>query len=153
MRSEDLAGLIGGLGAIVVAAFIVKASLEYVWRSRSLKMRKEMQSRLMDKFGSAPEFAQFLETASGRQFLETVSAGPTNAHEKILNSVRTGIIMAVLGLALVAVNGIAPSESRAAFQICGLIGMLVGIGYIISSFVSYRLSKAWGLLTPPTDRP
>jgi hypothetical protein len=152
MGSPEVVVLIVGSGSIVFAGVITKMGLAHVWRSRSLKARKEMQNRLMDKFSSAPEFAQFLETSSGKQFMESVSEGPVNAHEKILSTVRGGLILVFLGAALLSVTGLVPSDGRIFLRVFGVIGMMVGVGLIISSYVSYRLSKAWGLLTPPLNR-
>ncbi len=150
MTSGDLSGLIGGLGSIIVCGFIVKVALGYAWKSKSLKARKEMQTLLVNKFSSASEMTQFLETSSGKKFVENLSQSPVSVHDKILSSVSNGIILFLLGIGVVLFGGLLPDGVQKATRFCGLIGSTIGLGFIISSFVSYRLSKAWGLFTRPS---
>ena len=149
MRSEDLAPMIVGVFFFLVSGFIVKVALEYRSKMRVMKARADTHTHLVDKFGSAPEFVQFLQTEGGRSLLENITSEQSPAAQGILGSIQKGSLLTVLGLGLLLLGSFAQvgREGSATLHISGAIGLSLGIGYLISAGISYRLSKAWGLMT------
>ena len=137
---------------IAVGGFYVMVMWAIVFITRSKKdraaMRAEVQTRMIDKFASAPEFVDFLQSEQGKKFVTSFEETPrAHARDRILGGVTRSIVLTVLGLALLAIN---LTEARDEFFIvAGAILFAVGIGYTIATFITFRMSKSWGLV--PTE--
>ena len=66
-----------GLGfcAMMIAIFYFSSKS----KSDRARYQAEVQARLIDKFGSGPEFITFLQSPQGRQFMGEIESGPTQA--------------------------------------------------------------------------
>lgn len=129
-------------GSYVLAGFIVWAVVR--GRQRRAELKAQVQTKLIDRFTSGPELLQFLESPQGKELIERVEKQPaTAATERIINGIRNGIIMTLLGLAFVAF-WIINDQRGMAFP--GLILLALGIAFFISTFVAMKLSKSWGLV-------
>jgi hypothetical protein len=96
----------------------------------------QFQKQVLDKFASGPEFAEFLGSAASQRFLDELgSRGPK---EQILSSMRTGVVLAVLGIGLLGL-----SLARRGFLVPGVLALALGAGFLIATAISYRLSKQW----------
>ncbi len=109
------------------------------------KMQTEMQTRLLEKFGTSKEMLEYLESDAGKKFVESATIERGNPHGRILAAVQTGVLLILGGMGfLVADNSFGVDGARVGFFL-GLMSLLLGTGFLISSFISYRLSKSWGL--------
>ena len=62
-----------------------------------------MQTKLIDRFGSAPELVSFLHSPAGRQFVTGVQSAPdVLTRERILSGFTRGVVLSTLGLAFMA---------------------------------------------------
>lgn len=141
---------------ISVAGFYVTVAI-VVWtvvhgRQRRAEMRAEVQSRMIDKFSAAPEFVQFLQSEAGKLFVATFEEVPrAHARNRIMGGVTRSVVLSILGLGFLA---ICLTEARdEGFIIAGCILLALGIGYVIATFLTYRMSKNWGLLDPQLPGP
>ena len=118
-------------------------------RQDAAKMRTEVQTRMIDKFSSAPEFVTFLQSEQGKKFVTSFEETPrAHARERITSGVTRSIVLTVLGLAFLAIN---LTEARdEGFVVAGAILFALGIGSTVATFVTFRMSRSWGLL-PPQD--
>jgi hypothetical protein len=133
-------------GFFIMIAFIVFIVART--KTRSAQLQSEVQTRLIDRFATAPELVEFLHSKEGKQFLGGVETLPRlNASDRVLRGIRTGIITTFLGLAFL---GLCLSEEirNEGFLIAGGVLTAIGIGNFISTYVSIRLSRAWGLMGP-----
>ncbi len=127
----------GTLNSLVpIALFAMIAGI--VWlgtrqKKARLQMQAEFHKQLLDKFGSGREFAEFLENPASQRFLEGLWSKNVDAREGPL---RNGIVLTMLGLAL---GGL--SLMHRGLLVPGVIILALGVGYLISSAVSYRLAK------------
>ncbi len=118
-------------------------------KQRQARYRADVQTKLIEKFNSAPELAEFLSSLAGRQFVSDVqSPVRASAHDRIFSGVKWSIILTFVGLALLV--------ARFAGEDSGLIipaGILIalGVGWLFATIISYRLSKSWGLLETHSD--
>jgi len=114
-------------------------------RQEKTRMRTEVQTRMIDKFSSAPEFVTFLQSEQGKKFATSFEEVPrAHARDRILGGITRSIVLTVIGLALLAIN---LTEARDEFFIIsGAILFALGLGYFIATFVTFRMSKSWGLL-------
>ena len=151
MRSEDLAPVIMSLIFFPVAGYIVKIALQYKEKMRVIKARADVHTHLVERFGSAPEFVQFLQTDGGRQLLENITTEQSPAAQGILGSIERGCLLTLLGLGLLLMGYFVISEAArrdavTSVYLFGGVSLSLGIGYLITAGISYRLSRAWGLL-------
>ena len=138
--------LFATLGTFVLIAWIVwvvnKTRRERVTRTL------ELQSRMLEKFTSSDEFANFIKTPEGQRYLRDMTAEPRkNPKTRIITSVRTGVVLVVLGVGLIAISFLVGFENpmEEGPFIIGFIGLFLGLGFLASAAVSYSMSKAWGL--------
>jgi len=142
--SEQLAivltmwGIFTGLGWVV---WVVSTNLR---KKRVAQTQAEMQAKLLDKLSASQDLAEFLKTEAGRRLMETTPAERTNPFGKILASIQIGLVLFLLGIALLSLAGVI----RGAWDemiVFGSISLAVGIGFMTSAGISYTLSKSWGL--------
>jgi hypothetical protein len=155
-----LAGL-GGFTAFVIVlstlVWLIKTVLEQRRWSRLSKIQAEVHSKLMDRFSSNEELLTYVQTPSGRRFLES---GPSPLQEgpkaisapfsRILWSVQIGVVLVVGGLGLLYVSGNTFEEVREFFFITGSLAIALGAGFSVSAAASYLLSRRLGLFDRPT---
>jgi hypothetical protein len=117
--------------AILIVYFITRA------KNRNAELQAEMQSKLIDRFGSAPELVTFLQSPAGRDFVKGVQSTPRNAtRERILGGFTRSIVLTALGASFVFLT----FWEDSGFVIPGAIILSLGIGYFLATIVSWRLS-------------
>lgn len=134
----------------VSAAWSFKIFLEYLRHRRLATLTFELQNKVIDKFGSAPEALQYLESEAGRRLLDTASAGRSHPRMRVLGSIQTGIVLAALAAGFLMVRNVLPDGTQG-FTIVGVLGLCAGAGFLLSGGVAYWLSKSWGLINGGFD--
>ena len=99
-----------------------------------------MQRHVLDKFSSAQDFSQFVQSPAGQKYLACLSEAATNPRNAILTSIKTGCVVMFGGVGFLV--GSAGSNS-VTFRI-GWVSFLVGVGFLISAGISYFLAKKVG---------
>ncbi len=139
------------VGTIILSAVIV-AVVWSAWHISTNKRRErldgsraEMQARLLDRIGSSQDLVAFLKTEGGRRLVEsTISEPVRQPYARILGSVQAGVVLVVVGIAMIGLAHISAATSTE-FVVIGALALALGIGFLLSSWVSYTLSKSWGL--------
>jgi hypothetical protein len=132
-----------GLGIFVLVFFIVFL----LHSSHRQKVQTDIRKSLIEKFGSAQDLGSFLQSEGGKQFIADLSSGTAGALGSVLASVQKGIIIVLLGCGCV-VGSVFMNQ---VFLGVGLALVCVGVGFLVSAGVTYRLSKSWGLLGKRSD--
>lgn len=159
MMYGTLAGLAGITAAIVVIGtlvWLVRTILEQRRWTRLSKIQAEVHSKLMDRFSSNDELLTYVQTPSGRRFLES---GPSPLQQdaprtisapfsRILWSVQIGVILLIAGGGLLFVSEQTLEEAREFFFIFGIVTTALGAGFTVSAAASYVLSRKLGLFQP-----
>jgi len=138
-------------GFFIMVAFVVFT----VARSRAAQaqMQAEVQAKLIERFTSAPELVEFLQSKPGKEFMGGVDTLPKlHASDRILSGIRKGIITAILGVGFLLLC-LSRDVYNEGFLITGGILTAIGVGYFVSTFVSIRLSRAWGLMPGSIQEP
>jgi hypothetical protein len=157
--SGTLAGLAAITGVVIVIStlvWLVRTILEQRRWTRLSKIQAEVHSKLMDRFSSNDELLTYVQTPSGRRFLESGPSplqqeSPRNVaapFSRILWSVQLGIVLLVAGGGLLYVSNETVEEAREFFFIFGSLTMALGAGFAVSAAASYALSRKLGLLEP-----
>ena len=137
-------------GSFAMVAFIVWIGVNA--KNRKATLQSEVQTRLIDKFSTAPEFVDFLNSDTGKQFLTGIDKMPQlMARDRIVGGVSRGVIMSLLGLAFIAIW---IADSNIGFMYPGFILIGLGIGFFVSTIASLKLSQKFGLIgdDKPTPR-
>jgi len=140
---------------MLVVAALAAWVLWLVFRRHQLQVQARLQrnetfNRLIDKFGTAKEFVDFLQTEAGRKFLEDPIAPPVHPLTSVHRFVQGGIVLLVLGGALL-VNALrlrGETDINYIHQAMGLnywgtIFLGGGAALLIVATVSYFLAKRW----------
>lgn len=111
-------------------------------RRAQIDATTQLQTRMLDRFASAPEFIAFIRTEEGQRFLKQISSEPSRpVIGKILGSATTGIVLSLLGIAFVVLTA-----WERELIIPGLIILALGVGFLLSAWVSAKISRSWGLI-------
>ena len=133
MEMIPIVGILSSFGAAVLIVFFVTRA-----RQRNVELQAEMQSKLIERFGSAPEMINFLQSPAGREFVSGVRIAPINqTRERILGGFTRSIVLTALGAGFLLLTFL----EEDAFVIPGTILLSLGIGYFIATIVSWRLSS------------
>ena len=132
---------------LVLIGWTVAALINAIRHRMNLRVQTELHNRLLEKFDSASEFTAYLQTEAGRRFFDNLTSERVTPATKILSSVQKGAITTVLGLGLLVLALIYHPLDQGAFTIFGVIALALGIGFLVSAGIAYRLSKNWGLMT------
>jgi len=134
------------LGFFVMVIAIVYFTTQS--RQQRVRYQAEVQTKLIERFGTAPELVTFLKSPEGREFLGAVEAAPKYmAGDRILAGIRKSIVLGFLGAGFLLLC-IPDSLRNDGFLIAGGILLALGVGYFVSTLVSLKLSRSWGLVTP-----
>ncbi len=141
----DVAEMLIPMFMFPMIGYIVYITLTNARRLKMARMQAEMHGKLLDKFGTSQELVQYLESEVGRAFLEPPHIERVSPYRRILGSVQVGIILSVVGGVFLLMRN--EPAVQGAVVVGGLL-LALGLGFLISAAVSFRLSKAWGLLGP-----
>lgn len=150
---EDIMAAVGGIGFMVVLAWIIRI---FQTNRRILKlaaMQMDVHGRLIDKFDSADELRTYLESEGGQQLIKATPTEKTSPYGRILGSIQAGVILTLGGLAVFLIRNYVPGDSGEDFAMMflGVLGMAIGMGFLISAFAALRLSRSWGLINGTED--
>lgn len=136
-----------------VLVWLLRTLIDYRRWLRISKVQTEVHSKLLDRFASNEELMAYVQTPTGRKFLESapipLDMGPRSIGAplgRILWSVQAGLVLALGGIGLQYVSkGLIDDISQPIFAM-GVLALMFGIGFILSAVVAYVLSRRLGLL-------
>ncbi|MEO8215661.1 MAG: hypothetical protein ABI718_01115 [Acidobacteriota bacterium] len=110
-------------------------------RQREVEAITQVQTKMLDKFGSAPEFVDFLRSGEGLKFLQGFALERRNPAEKLFGTIRSGIVLSFFGAAFLALAALT-HEDPEGFMITGVLIGSVGAGFLVTAYVANRMSRA-----------
>ena len=145
---------------IVPAAFLMVAYVFYVvaaaiTRRQQLRSTSEFQNKLLERMSNVNEFSQFLNTEGGQKLLGTVGGDGGSAHQRVLRAIQTGIVMVCLGIGIFLYLSDVRFD-RDTYESLGFVGtvsLAIGLGLLISGYVSLKLSRKMGLINGQSHAP
>lgn len=146
MEFIPIVGMLSSTAMVVLIVFFISRA-----KQRKAEVQAEVQSKLIDRFGSAPELIEFLQSPAGREFVNGVQSAPARfARERIVSGFSRAIVLSMLGVAFLALTFFYDDG----FAVPAAILASLGIGYLLATFVSYRLSMRMhdsDILRPSAD--
>ena len=137
------------LALIPVSAFALIGFIAWVIHrtrvdNRSTEAMTSLHSRMIDKFSSSEEFVKFLQTPEGQRYLSSFTDRPeVQPAEKVISSVKTGIILTMISIGFIGAGVFTGYEVRENPSVLlGFVGLFLGGGFILSAIAAHRLSKA-----------
>jgi hypothetical protein len=132
MEIIPIVGMISSSVTVVLIVYLVTKT-----RQRRLEAQVEMQSRLIDRFGTAPELVQFLHSPAGRTFVSGVQGAPAAmTRERLMSGFSRAIVLTMLGTGFLFLTFYSDDD----WAIPAAIVFFLGIGYLLATYVSYKLS-------------
>lgn len=163
-----LAGLAVFLGfgmAIGLVTWLIRTFIDYRRWSRLAKVQTDVHMKLLDRFTGNDDLLAYIQSPAGSKFLEsspiTLDAGPRSVGAplgRILWSVQAGLVLAAAGVGLRYVSGQVPGDAAQPFHALGILGIALGLGFVISAIISFMISYRLGLIergspAPRAERP
>lgn len=137
-----LMGMVGGMTMTIVIVWIISKA-----RQRRLELQAEIQAKLIERFTSAPELIQFLESTTGREFVNGVQSVPAILNrERVATGVGRAIILTFLGLGFLVMALVFAEDG---LVVPAMIFISLGLGYLVATWASHRISAR---LAPVPDR-
>jgi hypothetical protein len=141
-------------------AWLVKSLMDYRRWQRLSKIQTEAHTKLLDRFSSNEDLLTYIQTPAGRRFLESAPI-PLNPEtrslgapfSRILWSVQAGVVLTAGGIGLRWVSGRVPVEMTTPLSVFGVLGISLGLGFIISAVIAFVLSHRLGLFEPAAFAP
>lgn len=101
------------------------------------KQQSTMQKALLEKFSSAHDFAEFMQSPAGQKYVMSFADAVTSPRNAILKSVQIGIVLIFVGAGFMSAGGpyVLLTEGL------GNVFACLGFGFLISALVSYFLSR------------
>jgi hypothetical protein len=143
------------LGAVL---WLLRVLMENRRWGRILKLQSEVHTKLLDRFGSSQELLTYMNTEAGRRFLESspiptgFGPGPQAKMSlmRVLTPLQLGVVMTLLGTGFLLLRDNPHLDAQGPFLVLGTLGLMLGIGFIISAGLSYLLARHMGLLPQST---
>jgi len=153
---RELLGDVGGFLAflVVTSVFVwgIRTLIEHRRWSRAARIQTDVHSKLLDRFSSNEELLAYIQTPSGRKFLDSTPitlegpAKPMSAPVgRIFWSLQVGMVAVALGIGFDLVSLRAHGDAAQFLYGIGVIGLLVGLALIVSALFFYLLGRRFGL--------
>ena len=146
--------------AVGVLAWLIRTLIDYRRWNRLTKVQTDVHTKLLDRFTGNEELLTYIKSPAGSKFLESspisLDAGPRSVGAplgRILWSVQGGLVSIAGGIGLDIVAARVSEEAAQPIHALGVLGMAVGLGFVISAGVSYLISQKLGLIEPPMSAP
>ena len=148
----DLGELIP-FGAFAMVSWVIFVIVDGIRRWHQQRVLGQFQSKMLDRIGSVNELGAFLNTEAGSRFLKglTTLSEPMDPRLRILRAAQSGAVLATLGVGLYLYGWLTPTvrgEVTNGINALATIFFAIGVGFLVSAALSFRLSKQMGLLEP-----
>src|SRR5690242_20497387 len=70
-------------------------------RSKTARAVADLHARLLDRCTGSSDLLMYLESESGRRFLQSAASETANPFPRILNAIQAGAILVLFGIAIV----------------------------------------------------
>lgn len=129
-------------GQLAFAGFIIWIVARA--REQRLRQRSEERSRLLERFSSPQDMTEFLSSPAGARFLNVLRGQPPHPIKSLAGTVTAGVISFFAGVGFLVVANMNNDDG---FRIPGMLGLMVGLGILISAAISGWLYRRAGLLS------
>jgi hypothetical protein len=155
-------GVLGGLAALAafsmaigLLVWLIRTIVDYRRWSRRAKVQADVHTKLLDRFTANDDVLAYIQSPAGSRFLESspikLDAGPRSVGGplgRILWSVQGGLVLVAGGIGLQVVSGQVTDDASQPLHALGVLGIALGVGFVISAIISFVISQRLGLIEP-----
>ena len=141
--------------------FLVRTVVEHRRWQRAMKAQGDLNTKLIDRFASSDELLAYLQSPQGKS-LTGAPALPQPAARmmdaplnRIFWSLQAGAVLAFAGGGIVFVSTRLTGEVQEVTPVIfafGIVVLMIGVGFLVSSIISFLLSQRLGLVRPLSTR-
>jgi len=163
MWRDVLGGLAGFAGfgmAIGLLVWLIRTVVDYRRWGRLAKVQTDVHTKLLDRFTANDDLLAYMQSPAGAKFLEsspiTLDAAPRSVGAplgRILWSVQGGVVLIAGGIGLQVVSGRVAGDASQPLHALGVLGIALGLGFVISAIISFVISQRLGLIEPASPAP
>lgn len=146
--------IFAGFGmAIGLLVWLIRTLIDYRRWSRLAKVQTDVHTKLLDRFTASEDLLAYIQSPAGSKFLQsspitlnaaTQSVGAPLA--RILWSVQGGVVLIACGIGLQVVSGRVADAASQTLHALGVLGIALGLGFVISAIISFVISQRLGLI-------
>ncbi len=125
-------------------AFLIAIAVNY--RQKTMARRSEERLRVLERFGSGQELADFLATERGSEFLELFAVKPGNPARIIITGVAIAVLAGFMGAAFGLLSWLGAQDMTVEYMVAAVIVLAAALGILAASAVSLHLARKLGLL-------
>jgi len=126
-------------------AWAFKTFLDFLQRRRKVRLAYDLQSKVLDRCAVNSELAEVLTRGAGWQALDAGMAERSNPQTRIIGAVQAGVVLVVLSLGFLVARAFLP-DAGSGFAVLGVLGLALGLGFVLAAVASLVLSRNWGLI-------
>lgn len=136
----------------VVIGFVMWSFFKARQTRHMLETQGKFHDKILDRFSSSQDLIAFVQTPEGSRFIERFGEQPASSPiDRSLTSIRTGIIITFLGAGMMTVGAMIDVRlDENGPLLLGLLGVFLGVGFLVAAYASHRLARQWGLLDNKT---
>ena len=162
MWRETIQGFtIGGvlLAVVTGVVWLIKMLVDYRRWSRLSKIQTEVHNKVLDRMQSNEDLLAYIQTPAGRRFLESTPIPVDSPRSigaplgRILWSAQAGAVLTVLGTGIEIVSKNTLEEVAPPLAAMGAVVIALGVGFLVSAFLAYLLTRRFGLLNDAGPAP
>jgi hypothetical protein len=144
---EEMVMLVVMPTMFVVSAWAFKTFLNFIQQRQLTKLHYALQDKVLEKLGSSTDAVQYLHSDAGEKMFALATKERTNPYARILSALQAGAVITLLGIGFFILRYTSPLEDAVeGFTVIGVLGICLGLGFLVSSAAAYVFSKNWGLI-------
>jgi hypothetical protein len=143
--------------AIGLLVWLLRTLVDYRRWSRLAKVQTDVHTKLLDRFTANDDMLAYIQSPAGSKFLQsspiTLDAGPRSVGAplgRILWSVQGGLVLIAGGIGLQVVSGRVADDASQPLHALGVLGIALGLGFVLSAIISFVISQRLGLIELPS---
>jgi hypothetical protein len=147
--ADDGFFIVTALGTLIISTTtVLKTALNTFAKVRRDRHMSEIQSKLLDRLGTAPDVMTYVNSDAYKRLFEQAPTGRNEYASRVLNGIQGGTVLLLAGVALLLLSdaGGFDTDSIRGMRVFGTIFAAVGLGLVASTAWSQRLLRRWGLL-------
>lgn len=157
MSSGDVAPFMVFICVLGSLIWLIRLLMENRRWSRIFKLQTEVHGKLIERFGTSQELLTYMETESGKRFLQAAPI-PVDFERnqpvpspvaRVLTPLQIGIVLTLLGVGFLYLRH-SLTQGTTPLLVFGTLTLMLGIGFIISAGVTWFLAQHLGLM-PQAD--